>query len=114
MATKIASLQDEDVYWHASLLDPVSYPNPETSSSSFFTYAIAWGINNGYLEKENFQPIAEKGWQALVKAVNPDRMLGWVQPVGQDPKTVKPEMTEVYGIGAFLLAWTEIYKMVKK
>jgi len=37
----------------------------------------------------------------LVRAVYPNEMLGWVQPVGQDPKTVKSEMTEVYGVGAF-------------
>jgi len=113
MATKIASLQDDDGYWHASLLDPQSYPNPETSSSSFFTYVLAWGVNNGYLDKNEFQPKAEKAWQALVKAVYPDGKLGWVQPVGADPKQVKQEMTEVYGVGAFLLAGTEVYKMVE-
>ncbi|MEE9432350.1 MAG: glycoside hydrolase family 88 protein [Melioribacteraceae bacterium] len=113
MATKIASLQDGDGYWHASLLDPESYPNPETSSSAFFTYALAWGINNGYLSKEEFQSVVNKGWEALVKAVYPDGKLGWVQPIGHDPKKVTEEMTEVYGVGAFLLAGTEIFKMIK-
>ncbi len=113
MAEKIASLQDENGYWHASLLDPESYPMPETSSSAFFTYALAWGVNNGYLKKEDYLPVVEKGWQALVKAVYPDGRLGWVQPVGQDPKTVTRDMTEVYGVGAFLLAGKELYKMTK-
>lgn len=112
MAKKIASLQDEEGYWRASLLDPASYPNPETSSTGFFTYALAWGVNNGYLSKKKFQPLVLKSWQALVKAVYPDGKLGWVQPVGQDPKEVTQDMTEVYGVGAFLLAGTEVMKMM--
>lgn len=113
MATKIATLQDKKGYWHASMLDPDSYPNPETSSSSFFTYALAWGINNGYLDKKMYQPNVEKGWRALVEAVFPDGKLGWVQPIGANPKKVDKEMTEVYGVGAFLLAGSEILKMIK-
>lgn len=111
MASKIASLQDKNGYWHASLLDSESYPNPETSASAFYTYALAWGINNGYLNKEKYLPVVTKGWQALLKAVYPDGKLGWVQPIGADPKEVTKEMTEVYGVGAFLLAGKEIYKM---
>lgn len=113
MAAKIASIQDKNGYWHASMLDPDSYPNPETSSSAFFTYALAWGVNNNYLDKSKYQPVVEKGWKALVRAVYPDGKLGWVQPIGENPKNVTQEMTEVYGVGAFLLAGTEVYKMVK-
>lgn len=42
-----------------------------------------------------------------------DGRLGYVQPVGADPKNVTREMTEVYGPGAFLLAGTEIYRMLQ-
>ncbi|PCH69796.1 MAG: hypothetical protein COC06_06840 [Bacteroidales bacterium] len=114
MAAKIASLQDENGYWHASLLDAESYPNPETSSSAFYTYALAWGVNNGYLNKDKYIPIVEKGWQALVKAVYPNGKLGWVQPIGANPKKVSQDMTEVYGVGAFLLAGCEVYKIVNE
>ncbi len=111
MAGKIATLQDEQGYWHASMLDPASYPNPETSSSAFFVYGLAWGINNGYLDKTTYLPVVEKGWKALVDAVWPDGKLGWVQPIGENPKNVTAEMTEVYGVGAFLLAGSEVYKL---
>src|SRR5437667_47796 len=47
MAEKITALQGEDGYWRASLLDPVSRPNPETSGTGFFVYGLAWGINHG-------------------------------------------------------------------
>ena len=52
MAAKILSLQSSDGFWHASLLDPASYPNPEMSATAFFVFGMAWGINNGYLDRE--------------------------------------------------------------
>ena len=76
--------------------------------SSFFCYAIAYGINSGLLDKEIYTPVVIKAWKALVSAVHADGKLGWVQPVGQDPKDVTSDMTEVYGVGAFLLAGTEM------
>jgi unsaturated rhamnogalacturonyl hydrolase len=54
MAEKIRSLQSADGFWHASLLDPASYPNPEMSATAFFVYGLAWGINNGYLDKAKY------------------------------------------------------------
>lgn len=113
MCAKVASLQDVNGYWHASLLDPASYPQPETSASSFYVFAIAWGINNGILPREEYKTVAEKGWQALVKTIHPDGKLGFVQPVGESPKNVTEDMTEIYGVGAFLLAGTEMIKLVK-
>ena len=106
MIQKIASCQEKSGFWHASLLDPKSYPYPETSASGFFCYAIAYGINAGLIDKEKYLPIVTKGWKALVSAVYADGKLGWVQPIGKDPKSVDATMTEVYGVGAFLLAGT--------
>ena len=73
---------------------------------------MAYGVNAGLLDKEIYLPVVNKAWQALVSAVHADGKLGWVQPVGQDPKVVTPDMTEVYGVGAFLLAGTEMLKLV--
>ena len=114
LCRRIAPLQSKDGFWHASLLDPDSYPSPETSCSGFFVYALAYGINEGLLPKDEFLPAVEKGWQALVSAVGEDGKLGYVQPIGADPKKVTPDMTEVYGPGAFLLAGTEIYRMTQE
>ncbi|MCU0460174.1 MAG: glycoside hydrolase family 88 protein [Bacteroidales bacterium] len=108
MAQKVASCQGKEGFWHASMLDHQSFPNPETSSSAFFCYALAYGVNSGLLDKEIFTPVVRRAWKALVSAVFADGKLGWVQPVGQDPKVVTPDMTEVYGVGAFLLAGTEM------
>lgn len=114
MCTRVAALQDNEGYWHASLLAPESYPHPETSGSGFYVYALAYGINSGLLEREKFLPVVEKGWKALQNAVFPDGKLGWVQPVGVDPQITEKEMTDVYGVGAFLLAGSEIYSMTEK
>lgn len=111
LSTRVAQLQSPDGYWHASLLDPESYPSPETSATGFIVYALAYGVNEGLLEKDTFLPIVVKGWQAMLDAVAPDGKLGYVQPIGADPRKVTRDMTEVYGVGAFLLAGSQIYKM---
>ncbi|MDR0962751.1 MAG: glycoside hydrolase family 88 protein [Mediterranea sp.] len=111
LATRVAELQSPDGYWHASLLDPASYPSPETSATGFIVYALAYGINEGLLDRAHFLPIVQKGWQAMLDAVEPNGKLGYVQPIGADPRKVTRDMTEVYGVGAFLLAGNQIYKM---
>ncbi len=114
MAAKLISLQEPDGSWHASLLDPGSYPNPEMSATAFFVFGLAWGVDNGYLEKEKYLTAVINGWKSMVIAVWPDGKVGFIQPIGADPKAVTREMTEVYGIGGFLMAGTQIYKMIKK
>lgn len=111
ITTRLVQLQHEDGFWHASLLDPDSYPSPETSATALITYAIAYGINEGILDKSDFYEPMYKSWTSLLSAIDDDGKLGWVQPIGADPKKVTRDMTSVYGPGAFLMAATEIYKM---
>jgi rhamnogalacturonyl hydrolase YesR len=111
MSNRVAELQCDNGFWSASLLDPASYPSPETSATGFFVYALAYGVNEGLLSGEKFTPVVERGWRALVSAIEENGKLGYVQPVGADPKRVSREMTEVYGPGAFLLAGSEVYRM---
>ena len=112
LSERAAKLQSPDGFWHASMLDPASYPSPETSATGFIVYALAYGINEGLLDKDIYLPVVEKGWKALVSAVETDGKLGYVQPIGADPKKVTRDMTEVYGVGAFLLAGNQIYKLI--
>jgi unsaturated rhamnogalacturonyl hydrolase len=113
MAAKLVSLQQPDGSWHASLLDPASYPNPEMSATAFFVFGLAWGIDNGYLDKSAYLPAVVKGWKSMVRSVWPDGKVGFIQPIGADPKAVTREMTEVYGVGGFLMAGTQLYKMAQ-
>ncbi len=114
MAKRLAELQQADGSWHASLLDPASYPIPETSGTGFFTYGFAYGIKAGLLEDKTYSPVVAKGWARLVSCVEADGKLGYVQPIGADPKAVTRDMTEVYGVGAFLLAGTAIRELQLK
>jgi len=111
MAGKILACQQPDGLWRASLLDPASYPAKETSGSGFFTYALAWGVNQGLLDRAKFEPAIQKAWTALVDCVDTDGKLTHVQPVGSDPKKFKEDSTAPYGVGAFLLAGSEVYRM---
>lgn len=112
MAEKIASLQQADGSWHSSLLDPQAYNIKETSGTGFFCYALTWGINNKLLSPQKYLPVVKKAWTALVTAVHPDGKLGYVQAISDRPDKVDYESTNVYGAGAFLLAGSELYKLV--
>ncbi|MGN7988732.1 glycoside hydrolase family 88/105 protein [Pedobacter sp. 22226] len=114
MVARVAGLQQQDGSWHASLLDPASFPVKEMSGTGFFCYAMAWGLNHGILDKKQYLPVVEKSWKAMVSAVHEDGMLGYVQPIGASPDAVNGNSTEVYGVGAFLLAGTQLYEYLKK
>lgn len=114
MAMKIASLQQSDGLWRASLLDPEEMPGKETSGSGFYTFALAWGINHGLLDRETYLPVVKKGWKALNDALEADGKLGWVQPIGAKPESVVRSDNQEYGTGAFLMAGTEIIQLSRK
>jgi len=111
MAAKVVTLQQPDGLWRGSLLDPADYPEKETSGTALFTYALAWGVNQGLLDDAKFKPVVRKGWAALVECVGADGQLTHVQPVGSDPKKFAEDSTASYGVGAFLLAGSEVYRM---
>jgi unsaturated rhamnogalacturonyl hydrolase len=111
MAETILKAQQPDGLWRSSLLDPDSYPLKETSGSSFYTYALAWGVNQGLLDGAKFTPAIRKAWTTLTGSVNAEGKLTHVQPIGSDPKTFADDATEVYGVGAFLLTGSELYRM---
>lgn len=113
MAAKILTCQQPDGLWRASLLDPQSYPLKETSGSGFYTYALAWGINHGLLDRATYEPAVLKAWLALVNCVSPEGKLTHVQPIGADPRHFPADATEVYGVGAFLLAGSEVYRLAE-
>ncbi|MBI2497266.1 MAG: glycoside hydrolase family 88 protein [Opitutae bacterium] len=112
MAEKIVPMQHADGFWRASLLDPDSFPMQETSGTGFYCYALAWGVNEGVLDRVRFEPAARRAWAALVSCVTPDGRLTHVQPVGDTPVTFDAEYTAPYGVGAFLLAGSEVHRLL--
>ncbi len=111
MADKIVTLQQPDGFWRASLLDPDHYPMQETSGTGFYCYALAYGLNAGLLDRARFEAPVRHAWAALVSCVKGDGKLTHVQPVGFTPVTFDPESTEPFGVGAFLLAGSEVRRL---
>lgn len=109
---RIIELQQPDGLWRSSLLDPGAYPGGEASGTGFYTYAMAWGVNNKILDRNRFLPAIKRAWTGLNTLVTSDGMVGWTQPIGADPRrNFTAESWEVYGSGSYLLAGSEISKL---
>ncbi|MFM1962984.1 MAG: hypothetical protein RLZZ172_1829 [Bacteroidota bacterium] len=114
MSERLLSLQQEDGLWRTSLLDPMAYAGGEGSGSAFNCYAMAWGLNNKILDKKTFLPAVKAAWTGLNTLLTPEGKVGWVQPIGADPRrNFNAESWESYGAGAFLLAASEIIQLKK-
>jgi unsaturated rhamnogalacturonyl hydrolase len=118
MAPAIIPLQREDGYWNVSLKDPTHFGGKELTGTALFIYGIAWGVNNGLLNQKEYLPVITKGWNALIKnSLHPEGFLGYVQGTGKQPSDSQPVSYthipdfEDYGLGCFLLAGSEVYKL---
>jgi len=113
MAEEIASLQGEDGLWRPGLLNPQAYPLPENSGSAFYVYALAWGINNGVLDRAKYLPVIQKAWTGLLAHIYVDGRLGCIQPIGAAPGDYTATASYVFGSGAFLMAGSEVDKLAQ-
>jgi unsaturated rhamnogalacturonyl hydrolase len=111
MAARVASLQGTDGLWRAGLLDQTNYSEPEISGSALMTYALAWGMKEGILDKKVYQPVVAKAWAGMLQHVYADGRLGCIQQTGAEPAPFKPTASYTYGVGAFLMAGSEILRM---
>jgi rhamnogalacturonyl hydrolase YesR len=111
MAARVAELQGPDGLWRAGLLDPEDYDLPEISGSALFTYALAAGVNAGILDRAVYRPVIEKAWAGMLHHIFADGRLGCIQQTGAEPEPFKASANYTYGVGAFLLAGSEIRQM---
>lgn len=118
MAEALVPIQRKDGFWNVSLHDPKHYGGKETSGTALFVYGMAYGVNNGILDKVKYTPIIEKAWNAMIEdALHSNGFLGYIQSTGKEPKDGQPLSYdkipdfEDYGLGCFLLAGSEIYRM---
>lgn len=107
----LLAAQQPDGLWRPGLLDPSVHPARETSGTSFNTFALAWGVNHGLLDRARFAPAVIRAWHALAACVTPEGKLEHVQPIGAAPEGFDPHHTEPFGVGAFLLAGTEVFRL---
>ena len=120
MMEALVPLQRGDGYWNVSLHDPSNFGGKELTGTSLFLYGMAWGVNNGVLDEKKYMPVIRKAWNALTKeSVHSNGFLGYVQGTGKEPKESQPVTYdrepdfEDFGLGCFLLAASEVYKLKK-
>jgi rhamnogalacturonyl hydrolase YesR len=118
MTSAIKEVQRKDGFWNVSMHDPKHFGGKEMTGTALFTYGMAWGINNNVLPKVEFLPVVTKAWNAMAEeSVHEDGFLGYVQGTGKEPKDGQPVTYksvpdfEDYGLGCFLLAGSEMYKL---
>ncbi|MDB5147465.1 MAG: glycosyl hydrolase family 88 [Mucilaginibacter sp.] len=112
-----ARYQDQTGLWHQLLDKPDSYL--ETSVTAMYTYAVARAVNQGWMN-EKYIAIAREGWKGLASKVTADGQLQDVC-IGTNMDTdikfyyTRPtELNDTHGLGALLLAGTEMLKAEKK
>jgi unsaturated rhamnogalacturonyl hydrolase len=113
MAATIAKIQSPDGLWRSGLLDPDAYELPEVSGSAFFTYGIAYGVNEHILDRKTYLPVVEKSWKGMLAHIYADGRLGSIQPIDGQPGKFKPSASYVYGVGGFLLAGSEMHRLAE-
>jgi rhamnogalacturonyl hydrolase YesR len=109
--------QDQTGLWHQLLDKPDSYL--ETSVTAMYTYAVARAVNQGWIN-EKYLAIAREGWDGLKTKIT---AAGELQDVciGTNMDTdikfyyTRPtELNDTHGLGALLLAGTEVLKAERK
>jgi unsaturated rhamnogalacturonyl hydrolase len=107
----LARYQSGNGLWHQLLDKTDSFL--ETSCSAMFTFAIARAVKKGYIEKR-YLSIAKKGWEGIVSKIHVDGQVeGVCTGTGVSDNLVdyynRPTpLNDVHGIGAVLLAGSEI------
>ena len=114
MSRGLAAVQRPDGFWNPNLDDPAHHGGPETSGTAFFTFGLAWGVRAGLLPRNEFLPVIARAWRALAStAARPNGFLGYVQPAGDRPAPAMLRSTTDFGVGGFLLAGTEVARLIR-
>jgi rhamnogalacturonyl hydrolase YesR len=111
MSAALAKVQGPDGLWRSGLLDAKEYGQPEISGSSLIAFGMAWGINNGVLDRKVYEPVVARAWAGMLQHIYADGRLGDIQQTGAQPSTFKASASYNYGVGGFLLAASEVRKM---
>jgi unsaturated rhamnogalacturonyl hydrolase len=112
----LASLQAGDGLWHQMLDRTDSYT--ETSCSAMFTFALARGVNRGWLDASAYGPVAQAGWNGLTTRIDDQgHVVGTCIGTGYANDYVfyyhRPNIDDVHGYGPVLLAGAEMIRMLK-
>lgn len=115
-AQAAAAVQSGSGYWHQLLDRTDSYL--ESSATSMFTFAIARGVNRGWLQPV-FAPVAQAGWRAIEQRIRPDGMIDGTcvgTTAAYDAVYYYNRPTDpaaMQGFGATLMAGAEVITMLR-
>ena len=76
------------------------------------TFALAWGVTRGVLDRATYVPVIARAWRGLTGQIYADGRLGNIQPIGAAPGHYPPSSSYNYGVGAFLLAGAQILDLL--
>lgn len=115
-AQGVGAVQGSTGMWHQLLDRTDSYL--ETSATAMFTFAIARGVNRGWLPV-TYAPVAQAGWQALSTRVHPDGRIEGIcvgTTAAYDAVYYYNRPTELgamQGYGPTLMAGAEVITMLR-
>jgi hypothetical protein len=64
IASRFVELQQPNGLWKNSLLDPTSR-SVDTDTESYICYALAWGLNNGLLNRKQYLEAVRHAWKSI-------------------------------------------------
>lgn len=112
-----ARYQSESGLWHQILDREDSYL--ETSCTAMFTYAVAKGVNEGWIEPR-YKTIALEGWKGIASMINEkgeveNICVGTVTSTSMVDYYKRPvKINDIHGLGAVLMAGVEVLKLLTK
>ena len=121
MTQALLKCQRKDCFWNVSLHDQSNYGGKELTGTALFIYGMAWGVRHNMLDRQTYMPVIAKTWKRMVKkCLHKNGFLGYVQGTGKEPKDSQPVGYDIepdfddYGLGCFLLAGSEIYRLAQE
>jgi unsaturated rhamnogalacturonyl hydrolase len=114
----LAYYQTGKGFWHQLLEKNDSYL--ETSATAIYTYCIARGVNNGWIDVKAYAPMCLLGWSAVTTKINNiGQVEGTCVGTGMafDPAFYYYRPVNVFaahGYGPVILAGAEVINMLKK
>jgi rhamnogalacturonyl hydrolase YesR len=116
IAQALASAQAGDGLWHQMLDRTDTYT--ETSCSAMFVYALAHGVNRGWLDAGAYAPVAQAGWDGLTTRIDAEgHVTGTCVGTGYADDYVyyyhRPAVDDIHGYGPVLLAGSEMIRLIR-
>lgn len=113
----LANFQSGTGFWHQLMDRTDSFT--ETSATAMFTYVLAHGITEGWLDARAYGATALLGWSAVSTKVNAKGQVEGTSAgtsMAFDPAYYyqRPVGTGPHGYGSVLLAGASIYKLLKE